>query len=298
MCFSAQASFTAGAVLLIVGAATVRRARVRSELSYAWIPVLFGIQQLLEGALWLTFPDRAPLLNTVLTHAYSFFSHVLWPIYVPLAGLALEPVPWRRRVLIGIALAGSAVGAVPAGHTVHAADRGHRDRPAHRLRIASLLCTGRDVTLPVGHLREPDVLQPRAGRCLRCGRVRVVGGGLCLLCHLVHLGVVLLRRGAQRHRVPVLHESAAERAGPRSDTELGGALMDGTRGYTPVPGQSVQDVGCSTDTLAIAAQRRRPGIQVSGARRRPGGSRHCSAQSTRGRPRQPGDHLKNHCSCN
>ena len=50
MCFSAQASFTAGTVLLIVGAATVRRARVRSELPYAWIPVLFGIQQLLEGA--------------------------------------------------------------------------------------------------------------------------------------------------------------------------------------------------------------------------------------------------------
>lgn len=110
MCFSAQASFAASAVLLIVGAATVRRARMRSELPYAWIPVLFGVQQLLEGALWLTFPDRAALLNTVLTHAYSFFSHVLWPIYVPLAGLALETVPWRRRVLIAIALAGSAVG--------------------------------------------------------------------------------------------------------------------------------------------------------------------------------------------
>ena len=110
MCFSAQASFAAGTVLLIVGAATIRRVRGRSELPYAWIPALFGIQQLIEGGLWLTFPDRAPLLNTVLTHAYSFFSHVLWPIYVPLAALALEPVPWRRRALTAIAVAGSAVG--------------------------------------------------------------------------------------------------------------------------------------------------------------------------------------------
>ena len=110
MCFSAEASFTAGAALLIVGAATVRRARTRTELPYAFIPVLFGIQQLLEGALWLTFPDRAPLLNSVLTHAYSFFSHVLWPIYVPLAALALETVPWRRRILTVIAVAGSSVG--------------------------------------------------------------------------------------------------------------------------------------------------------------------------------------------
>ncbi|MCW5660007.1 MAG: hypothetical protein KIT60_20085 [Burkholderiaceae bacterium] len=110
MCFSAPASFTAGTALLIVGVACVRRARARSELAYAWIPILFGIQQVLEGILWLTFPDRAPLLNTVLTHAYSFFSHVLWPIYVPLAALALETVPWRRRALSAIAIAGSTVG--------------------------------------------------------------------------------------------------------------------------------------------------------------------------------------------
>jgi hypothetical protein len=50
------------------------------------------------------------VLNSVLTHAYSFFSHVFWPIYVPLAVLLLEPVRWPRRVLTGIAVAGAAVG--------------------------------------------------------------------------------------------------------------------------------------------------------------------------------------------
>ncbi|ABM42831.1 conserved hypothetical protein [Acidovorax sp. JS42] len=110
MCFSAPASFTAAAVLLGTGIVTVRRVRAWREVPYAAIPLLFGIQQLLEGMLWLTFPDRAPLLKVVLTHLYSFFSHVLWPIYVPLAALALETVPWRRRVLAGIALAGALVG--------------------------------------------------------------------------------------------------------------------------------------------------------------------------------------------
>jgi len=109
MCFSAAASFTAGVALLVVGAVTTRRASRRAELPYALIPVLFGIQQLIEGALWLTFPAKAPLLNTVLTHAFSFFSHVLWPLYVPVAVLLLEPTPWRRKVLISIALAGAAV---------------------------------------------------------------------------------------------------------------------------------------------------------------------------------------------
>ena len=110
MCFSATASLTAGAGLLIVGAITLRQARRRAEIAFAAIPILFGIQQLIEGALWLTFPDKAPMLETILTHAYSLFSHVFWPVYVPIAVLLLEHVPWRRKVLTGIALAGAAVG--------------------------------------------------------------------------------------------------------------------------------------------------------------------------------------------
>ena len=51
MCFSAPASFTAAAVLLGLGTVTMRRARSRRELPYAAIPLLFGVQQLLEGML-------------------------------------------------------------------------------------------------------------------------------------------------------------------------------------------------------------------------------------------------------
>jgi hypothetical protein len=110
MCFSATASFTAGIGLLVIGAVTVNRVRRRAELPFALIPGLFGVQQLIEGGLWLTFPDNAPVANTVLTYFYSFFSHVLWPIYVPIAVLLLEPVEWRRKLLMAIAVAGAAVG--------------------------------------------------------------------------------------------------------------------------------------------------------------------------------------------
>lgn len=110
MCFSATASFIAGAGLLAVGAVTMSRVRRRAELPFALIPGLFGVQQLIEGGLWLTLPDNAAVGNTVLTHLFSFFSHVLWPIYVPIAVLLLEPEAWRRRVLMAIAVAGAAVG--------------------------------------------------------------------------------------------------------------------------------------------------------------------------------------------
>ena len=111
MCFSATASFSAGAVLLGVGVLTLKSVRHPREWLLATIPLLFAIQQLSEGVIWLSFRYEAPLLNTVMTHVYSFFSHVLWPVYVPLAVLLIEPPGRRRRVLLGLVAAGVAVGA-------------------------------------------------------------------------------------------------------------------------------------------------------------------------------------------
>ena len=110
MCFSATASFSAGVVLLGVSVLTLRAARRPRELPLAAIPLLFAIQQLVEGVVWLTFRYEAPVLNAVMTHVYSFFSHVLWPVYVPVAVLLVEPPGWRRTTLAGIAAAGLAVG--------------------------------------------------------------------------------------------------------------------------------------------------------------------------------------------
>jgi hypothetical protein len=99
MCFSASASFVAGTALLAVGVATLRQARRPAELPFAAVPLLFGVQQGVEGALWLGLRADTALLNTALTQIYSFFSHVLWPVYVPLAVLLLEPAAGRRKVL-------------------------------------------------------------------------------------------------------------------------------------------------------------------------------------------------------
>jgi hypothetical protein len=110
MCFSSTVSFTAGGALLLVGAWAVRLTRQPRELPFALIPVLFGVQQLLEGALWLTVPAKAPALNAALTQVYSYFSQVLWPIYIPLAVLLLETVAWRKWVLALVTGAGTVCG--------------------------------------------------------------------------------------------------------------------------------------------------------------------------------------------
>lgn len=111
MCFSASASFAAGSALLAVGAVTVNKAERNAELAFAAIPLLFAVQQLIEGVIWLSFSADAPaLLNPAMTFVYSLFSHVLWPVYVPLAVVLLEPVRWRRQAIVAFLAAGSAAG--------------------------------------------------------------------------------------------------------------------------------------------------------------------------------------------
>jgi hypothetical protein len=109
ICFSATASFTAGIALLAIGSLTIRRAREWGEVPYAAIPVIFGVQQLVEGLLWRNLPAQDTTTH-VLTIAYLLFSNVLWPIYVPLAVWLLEPRSARRRTIAWTVAGGSAVG--------------------------------------------------------------------------------------------------------------------------------------------------------------------------------------------
>jgi hypothetical protein len=45
-----------------------------------------------------------------MTYGYSFFSHVLWPVFVPFAFRVLETTAWRRKVMLWFQAAGLAVG--------------------------------------------------------------------------------------------------------------------------------------------------------------------------------------------
>lgn len=110
MCFSASASFIAGTSLTVIGVATLKHTEERAERPFAMIPLLFGIQQLIEGIIWLTFAHDAPLLRQAMTYVYSGFSHVLWPIYLPLALATLEAIRWRKRALVAFAAVGFTVG--------------------------------------------------------------------------------------------------------------------------------------------------------------------------------------------
>jgi hypothetical protein len=109
MCFSATASFVAGVSLSTVGVATMRKTDRRSEIPFASIPLLFGVQQLIEGMLWLSFQYDLPILKVTTTYLFTLFSHVLWPVFVPLSISLLEQVLWRKRVIWLFLIMGIAV---------------------------------------------------------------------------------------------------------------------------------------------------------------------------------------------
>jgi hypothetical protein len=52
-----------------------------------------------------------------MTMAYVFFSHVLWPVLIPLAVLLIEPSPTRRRDLVILTCVGVTVSGYLLYHT-------------------------------------------------------------------------------------------------------------------------------------------------------------------------------------
>lgn len=104
MCFSAAASFSAGIILTGIGAAAVTKTQSPKQLLLAGIPVLFGVQQLIEGLLWLSL--RNPEWSEYQHFSMMMFlliAQVVWPLWLPAAFLMFEKNE-KRKMLIRIFL--------------------------------------------------------------------------------------------------------------------------------------------------------------------------------------------------
>lgn len=115
MCFSAEASFIVGGTLLAVGIATARKAIHKKDLPMAFIPLLFSIQQLIEGFLWLILADSS--MQTTqhwLATIYGVFVGIIWPLFAPFAIYSMETGHQRRKIIAAM----GAAGLVLAGYTL------------------------------------------------------------------------------------------------------------------------------------------------------------------------------------
>ena len=111
MCFSAEASFIAAALLVPTGVLTIIRA-YNTDPRYvpiAALPFLFGLQQAMEGMVWLRNGNAAEVERYSL--AYMFFSWMAWPIWVPFSAYFLE-TERRKPLYLLLAIVGGMLGAV------------------------------------------------------------------------------------------------------------------------------------------------------------------------------------------
>ena len=112
MCFSATASFTTAAVLLPVAAYTIGTALKtdRRYLGFAIFPLFFGIQQVLEGCLWMEIAHSDPLQSHLYALGFLFFAYLVWPFLVPFAAFLVEPRRNRRMVFLALSTLGLLLG--------------------------------------------------------------------------------------------------------------------------------------------------------------------------------------------
>lgn len=102
MCLSASVSFSASSFLVASGAFAVWKAWNinRRYLPIALMPLFAGVQQFLEGNVWVGMNTSDPF--TVLWGAlgFIFFTWFMWPIWIPFSVYVLEPPDSPRKTLL------------------------------------------------------------------------------------------------------------------------------------------------------------------------------------------------------
>jgi Family of unknown function (DUF6629) len=110
MCFSAGASFGASAALSTIGVITISKTKTNFQKPFAAIPLIFAVQQLSEGILWLSLKDAGLAeWQSLLTYIYLAFAMAVWPLWVPLSIRLLEKNAKHKKMMNMLLAAGALV---------------------------------------------------------------------------------------------------------------------------------------------------------------------------------------------
>lgn len=144
MCFSAEASFTSAAILGTIGALTMKEAYPKKMGYFAVIPLVFALQQFLEGIVWWTMSleNNYSLLHDISTQGFLLIAGVFWPLWIPCVLYRIESSLFRKKVL-SICIAFGTISALAA--------------------VISMLLLGNEAQVVTHHLAYPIPLKSRTG---------------------------------------------------------------------------------------------------------------------------------------
>ena len=111
MCFSASASFTASAALTVAGVVTIKQVKQSEQFLLALIPMIFAIQQAVEGWIWLLQSHPGPAwLESLLSHIFPIIAYTFWTIWVAYSVRKIETDQLRYTILSILLIIGIADG--------------------------------------------------------------------------------------------------------------------------------------------------------------------------------------------
>lgn len=98
MCYSLEASITAGLGLGLAGYGMVSKALRydRRMLLFAAFPLVFSAHQFVEAAVWLTRNDS--IAGQPFRYLYTLIAFAMWPVLTPAAAAYAESDPERNRL--------------------------------------------------------------------------------------------------------------------------------------------------------------------------------------------------------
>jgi hypothetical protein len=99
MCFSATASFSASAVLVVCGVVALKSSHQSKQWTLAAVPIIFAAQQFIEGFLWMGLKNQNALLSEVCMYVFLTVAQVLWPFWMALSFIKLEENAFRKKIL-------------------------------------------------------------------------------------------------------------------------------------------------------------------------------------------------------
>jgi hypothetical protein len=108
MCFTAVASFTTAALLIPLGiyASNIAWREDSRYLALTVVPIVFGLQQSIEGMEWLSLESNQTDMIRFLALVFLFFAYGFWLVCPSLAMWILDRRPKVKRQLLTIAFIG------------------------------------------------------------------------------------------------------------------------------------------------------------------------------------------------
>ena len=114
MCFSETASFVAAGTLVPAGVYCLKKSNDldRRYWALAMLPLLFGLQQALEGGVWVALRAGDAAAAHGFATGFLFFSHLVWLIWIPYSSYLTEDQAGRKKLFLVLTCIGALMVAI------------------------------------------------------------------------------------------------------------------------------------------------------------------------------------------